>query len=203
MNHSGRFNMCVSRWACAFSSIFLSWAAMANDASIVSRDTATEFSAHKATVLLFLYADCPIANGYAPEIARIAKKYTQEGVAFFRVYPEPDITQAAVLEHGQEFSLPMDAVLDPELALVKQTGARVAPTAVVYDASGARRYIGRIDNRYVDLGRLRAHVTKTDLRDALDAVLAGKEVSTKETQAIGCFLPKPKEPDAAPATEQK
>lgn len=182
--------------------LLLSGAAVAAPA-IISREEATRFSSHKATVFIFLYTDCPIANGYAPEMARIVEKYGKEGVAFFRVYPAPDITPEKAQKHGEEYSLPFDAVLDTELALVKQTGARVAPTAVVYDAAGVRRYIGRIDNRYAELGKARARATKTELRDALDAVLAGKEVSTKETQALGCFLPEPKDTGAPPTGEQK
>lgn len=183
--------------------LLLTYVAEAAAPSIVSREEATRFSTHKATVLIFLYSDCPIANGYAPEMARIVEKYGKDGVAFFRVYPSPDITTEKALKHGQEYSLPFDAVLDPELALVTQTGARVAPTAVVYDAAGTRRYIGRIDNRYADLGKARARATKTELRDALDAVLAGKEVSTKEAPAVGCFLPEPKDTGAPPKGEQK
>jgi hypothetical protein len=58
----------------------------------------------------------------------------------------------------------------------------------VIDRGGAVRYRGRIDNFYVAFGRSRQVVTVHDLRDALDAVLAGKPVATPVTQPIGCFI---------------
>ena len=50
-------------------------------------------------------------------------------------------------------------------------------------------YRGRIDNRYVELGRYRPEASVHDLHDALSAVVAGREVERPETIAIGCFLP--------------
>jgi hypothetical protein len=165
---------------------------------------ATKFAAHKATVFLFLYTDCPIANGYAPEMARIVEKYRKEGVAFFRVYPAPDITQEKALKHGQEYSLPFDAVLDGELVAREADGG----------ARGAHRSCLRHNLAPADTSVVSTTATPSSASRApaprrrncatrLDAVLAGKEVSTKETQALGCFLPEPKDTGAAPAGEQK
>jgi hypothetical protein len=62
---------------------------------------------------------------------------------------------------------------------------------VVLDATGEIRYRGRIDNRYEALGRPRRVVTIRDLRDALDAVLAGRPVARPETTALGCYIVHP------------
>jgi hypothetical protein len=67
----------------------------------------------------------------------------------------------------------------------------VTPTAVVVDAQGTVRYRGRVDNLYAALGKTRQQVTSHDLRDALDAVLAGRPVAHPETEAIGCFITDP------------
>ena len=50
------------------------------------------------------------------------------------------------------------------------------------------KYRGRIDNQYAALGKPRRVVTVHDLRDALDAVLAGRPVANPETEAFGCFI---------------
>ena len=60
--------------------------------------------------------------------------------------------------------------------------------AVVLDKSGSVRYRGRIDNFYADLGKPRRAATTHDLRDALDAVVAGRAVAHPETTPIGCFI---------------
>jgi hypothetical protein len=50
-------------------------------------------------------------------------------------------------------------------------------------------YLGRIDNRYVGFGKRREQVTAHDLRDALEAVLAGRPVPRRRTEAVGCDIP--------------
>ena len=45
-------------------------------------------------MLVFIAHDCPIANGYAPEIQRIAAHYGPQKIAFYLVYVEPDLSVA-------------------------------------------------------------------------------------------------------------
>jgi hypothetical protein len=56
-------------------------------------------------------------------------------------------------------------------------------------ARGEVTYRGRIDDRYVDLGKKREAPSQRDLRAALDAALAGRAVLTSRTKAIGCLIP--------------
>ena len=49
-------------------------------------------------------------------------------------------------------------------------------------------YRGRIDDRYIELGLDRSQPTVRDLEQALEAVVAGKPVAVRETQAVGCIL---------------
>jgi hypothetical protein len=50
-------------------------------------------------------------------------------------------------------------------------------------------YDGRIDDRYYALGKQRPAARVHDLRDTLTAVMAGKRVSKKRTEVVGCFMP--------------
>ena len=142
----------------------------------------------KATVLIFLTHDCPIANGFAPEISRIRADYAEKKVAFLLVHVDPQLTPPAARQHAKEFGHDCPVVLDRDHALVKRAGATVTPEAVVLRPDGAIAYRGRIDDRYVDFGKLRPAPTQRDLRAALDAVLAGKPVPNATTKAIGCFI---------------
>lgn len=162
-------------------------------AGIVHKDEATAWGDRAATVLVFLFPDCPVANRYSPEITAIFDDYREKGVAFYRVYAGSHIDAEAVETHTREYRHQFPAVLDPELELVRLTGAKVTPEAVVYDADGRQHYRGRINNRYVDFGQYRPEATVHDLRDALDAVLEGRPVAEPVTRAIGCFLPTPPE----------
>jgi len=81
----------------------------------------------------------------------------------------------------------MDALRDPKHTLVKYTGATITPEAAVF-AGGRLVYLGRIDDRYVELGLERAAPTRRDLADALAAVIAGTRIAEAKTQAVGCFI---------------
>lgn len=146
----------------------------------------------KAACLLFVGTDCPLANAYALEIARLAKDYGPKGVSFAVVYPLPDLKPDAARKHAKEYAFPCPAVLDADLALAKRLGATVTPEAVVLSPAGEVLYRGRIDDRYPKAGGKRREVPTTfDLRDALDRALAGKAVPKPWPPAAGCHIDLP------------
>jgi hypothetical protein len=58
----------------------------------------------------------------------------------------------------------------------------------VLSATGEVLYLGRIDNRIEDFDKRRTVTTEFDLKDALDAILAGKTVARPRTTAVGCGI---------------
>jgi hypothetical protein len=78
---------------------------------------------------------------------------------------------------------------DPQQTLTRAAGATMQPQVVVLSPQGHVLYSGRIDDRYIEIGKTRYEATTHDLRDALDAVLAGKPVAHAKTQAVGCVIP--------------
>jgi hypothetical protein len=151
----------------------------------------------KATVLFFVMHECPVANGYAPEIARINSAYSSKGVRCFVVYVENDLTPENARAHARDYGYKSGAVLDPKHLLVKAAGATISPEAAVFSPSGEVLYRGRIDDRVADLGKRRVEPTRRDLRLALDAILAGKPIPARLTRAVGCYIPEehPPEPE--------
>jgi len=143
----------------------------------------------RAIVLLFTSTDCPISNRYAPEVRRLAARFGPEGVVFRLIYPSPSDGADSIREHMASFAYTgtAHAFRDPDQALVRLTGVTVTPEAVVY-SGGRIVYRGRIDDRYVDLGRERPAPTVHDLADSLTAVLSGTPVPRPVTQAVGCFI---------------
>ena len=145
----------------------------------------------KATVVVFVATDCPIANYFAPEIQRIHAEYSTRGVEFFLIYPDGDETRENVAKHVADYGYAIDALLDPTHELVDYVGARMTPEVAVLSGDGELRYLGRINDLYVDFGKQRAHPTREDLKLALDAILAGTEPVIDRTDVIGCFIPDP------------
>lgn len=144
--------------------------------------------AAQVRVLLFVRTDCPITNRYAPELARIAGEFKGRDVRFWLVYPDRSETDAAIREHIRQYRFPGEPIRDPEHELVRRAHAAVAPEAAVFDAAGNLKYHGRIDDRYVDIGKARPVAETHDLERAIAAVLAGKQVAQAETRAVGCSL---------------
>ena len=138
------------------------------------------------TVLVFTTTDCPISNRYAPEIQRLASHFDGR-VQFKLVYPVPADSPEMIREHVRKFAYSIDTLRDADQKLVKRTGVTVTPEVAVMQGS-LLLYRGRIDDRYIDLGRDRPNPTKRDLEDALTAIVAGKPIANRETRAIGCIL---------------
>lgn len=149
----------------------------------------------KATALIFITHDCPIANGYAPEINRIVAQYAADGVDFYLVQVDPDLSAEAAKKHARDYGFKSTVLLDATHALVKLAGATTTPEAVVLSPGGKVLYRGRIDDRHKDLGKSRTEPTQRDLRNALDAILANRAVPVPETKAVGCYISDLRAPD--------
>jgi hypothetical protein len=140
-------------------------------------------------VIVFIASDCPISNGYAPEIQRVCGDFSSRGVRCTLVYEDSGFTDAAVAAHLAEYRYrDVATTIDRSRAIARRAGVTVTPEAVVVDRRGTIRYRGRIDNFYAALGKPRQRATSRDLRDALDAVLAGKTVERPRTTALGCYI---------------
>ena len=151
-----------------------------------------------AAVAFFVATDCPVSNSYAPEIQRVCREYGPRGVGCSLVYEDVDTPRSStplerqVRTHLAEYGyVAMPAAIDRDRRAATAAKATITPQAVVVDRAGTIRYRGRIDNLYAALGKRRQQVTSHDLRDALDAVLAGRKVESPETEALGCYITDP------------
>jgi hypothetical protein len=145
------------------------------------------FPSAQPVALVFVRTDCPISNRYAPELLRLERLYSPQ-VVFYLVYPDAAETAEAIRRHMADYGYEWTALRDPGHALVKLAGATATPEAAVFTARGVLVYHGRIDNRYIDLGRAMAAPTRRDLEEALKAVRAGRPVEVGSTRPIGCSL---------------
>jgi thiol-disulfide isomerase/thioredoxin len=146
-------------------------------------------SGRVAMVLVFTTTDCPISNRYAPYLQGLAATFQKQGIAFTLVYPVKTDTPAVIREHVKKFGYAMPVVRDTGQELVAHTAVTVTPEVAVIGAGGQVLYRGRIDDRYVDFGKERPHPTDRTLERVLDAIVQGKPVPVRATQAVGCFLP--------------
>ena len=171
-----------------FAAIFGVFASVAQPLDMAGKIRNPFANAARVRILLFVRTDCPITNRYAPELQRLSGKFTGPGVEFWLVYPDRTSTPAAIMEHISQYHFPGKPLQDPRHELVKRAHATITPEAAVFDASGRLVYHGRIDDRWVEIGKARPQAETHDLEDAIAAVLAGKPVARAETRAVGCTL---------------
>ncbi|HLH44036.1 MAG TPA: redoxin domain-containing protein [Bryobacteraceae bacterium] len=152
------------------------------------KHTDSELRKAPAVVLYFLTTDCPISNGYVPEMNRIAQDYEARGVRFYGVIADTDTPIDDVRKHVREFAYTFPILIDPNQVLVTFTDATTTPEAALIAPGGSLKYLGRIDNQYESFGKRRPQATQHDLRDALDAVLTGRIVAKASTPALGCSI---------------
>jgi hypothetical protein len=150
-----------------------------------------DFPRAKAFALVFTTTSCPLVGRYLPALSRLEREYRARGVQFLSVNVGEDDTIADMAAHALEHGVAFPTVKDYEGRAARALGVRLTPTVVVLDESRSVRYRGRVDDQY-RIGGARPKPTRSDLKEALDEVLAGKEVSVASTPVDGCPLPEPK-----------
>lgn len=141
----------------------------------------------QVVVLVFLRRDCPISGRYAPVIQQVSSGHSST-TKFFLVYVDKDETTQGIRRSIEEYGYHLPALRDPNHDLVKMAHVQVTPEVAVFDRERRLVYAGRIDDRYIDLGRARPAPTTHELEDAIRAALAGVSVSHKEVRGIGCYI---------------
>jgi hypothetical protein len=145
----------------------------------------------RVVVLLFSASNCPIANRYVPEIARLNREFSKQGVRFWWVFPNPSDTAAVVVRHNRAFSIDESTMLDTRQTLVRLAHATVTPESAVFgiNRGGLHEvYHGRIDDRYIALGQERPSPRRHELESAIAATLAGKPIDSSFGRPVGCAI---------------
>ncbi len=127
-----------------------------------------DLGGRQALVVALTSADCPISKLYAPKLKRMEGDLAAKGVGL----------RVIACNTGRR---------EP---LVEALGARRTTEVFLFDAKRVLRYRGAIDDQY-GLSYHRDEPRRTYLLDAVDAVLAGREVAVKATEAPGCAVEKP------------
>jgi peroxiredoxin len=134
-------------------------------------------------VLLFIAVQCPVSNAYNERMEKLAADYKAKGVAVIGINSNVKEDAEAVKAHAAENKLTFPILKDPGNKIADKLGATVTPEAYFIDAGSKLLYHGRIDN-----SRNAAQIETSDLRNALDAALAGKAIEKPEAKAFGCTI---------------
>lgn len=172
-----------------------------------------DFAPARALVVVFTCNHCPTARYYEERLKQIAADYKAKGVALVAIMPNDpksvrldelgwtdlgdSFEEMKLRAQEQRFNFPY--LYDGDTETVSRAyGPTATPHAFVFDSARKLRYAGAID----DSERIQ-RVTKHHLRNALDAVLAGKEPPVAQTKVVGCSVKWAGKGDAVRAYLQK
>src|SRR6266436_1080298 len=134
-------------------------------------------------VLIFIATRCPVSNGYNQRMQALARDYQARGINVIGINSNVTEPASEVKSHAAEKHLTFTILKDDGNKIADRFGASKTPEAYVLDANNKLVYHGRIDNSLKVEG-----VTANDLRDALNELLAGKQVSKTGGAAFGCTI---------------
>jgi len=139
----------------------------------------------RATVIVFLSFECPVSNSFSPVLAELHRQFGDK-VVFLAINSSDELDAAQLAKQAQDFKLPFPVLKDKDGLAAGHLKATVTPEAFVLDHNYVLRYRGRIDDSYAARLKKNAQTTRHDLRQALEELLANKDVSAPVTRAIGC-----------------
>ncbi len=148
-----------------------------------------DFQDKKVLVVLFTCNHCPYVQAYEQRLIAIQSDFSSQGVALVAInsnetknHPEDSFPNMVVRAKKEGFNF--SYLRDETQEVADAYGAHYTPEAFLFDKERKLRFTGRIDDNWRDADKAKSH----DLRDAIEALLAGNEVRLSETHAIGCTI---------------
>ena len=159
----------------------------------------------KPLVLAWTSTGCPMSKLYRPRLNKLAHDYKAKGVRVLLISSSSQDTSSELRELAKSIGIPV--IHDADGRLARSFGISRTTEAVVLDKEGKERYRGAVDDQYGfreaspgNVGAFRRQEPQQHyLRDALEAILVGKEVKVKTAKAYGCALYLP-DPGKVPAS---
>jgi len=144
----------------------------------------------KGMLAMFICRHCPFVKHVENELAKIGRDYAGRGVGIVAIssndvtsHPEDSPTKLAY--QAQELKLNFPYLFDELQDVARAYDAQCTPDFFLYDGQGRLVYRGQLDDSRPGS---EIPVTGSDLRAALDAVIAGRAVSPEQRPSIGCNI---------------
>jgi peroxiredoxin len=143
-----------------------------------------------AIVVMFICNHCPYVRHVLSEIGRVTRDYQPQGIAFIAInsndiaqYPDDAPERMRELAQAERWTFPF--AFDETQEVAKAFRAACTPEFYVFDEEQKLVYRGQLDGSRPGNN---VAVTGKDLRAALDAILAGKDVPGKQAPSVGCNI---------------
>ena len=145
----------------------------------------------KGLVVFIQGNGCPLVQKRVPELARLKKTYESRGILFCMLNANPQDEREEIASEAQEFGIGMPVLKDDSQLVAQMLGVKRTAEVFLIAAEGKKIvYRGAIDDR-MTYQKEKPKAEATFLRDAIEQLLAGEEISTPMTEAPGCKISMP------------
>jgi peroxiredoxin len=140
-------------------------------------------------VITFTCNHCPYAVMYEDRLIALHNEYAPKGYPVIAINPNDPAVQPAdsyekMKERAEEKGFPFAYLYDLDQKVYPTYGATKTPHVFLLDKDHFVRYIGAIDDNAQDAAAVEQHY----LKDAINALIAGKKPKPSKTKAIGCSI---------------
>lgn len=150
-----------------------------------------EWRDSKLVVLAFLGTECPLAKIYAPRLESLKEEFADQGVTFVGINSNLQDSITEIGAYARIHGITFPILKDLNNVVADELGAQRTPEVFLLDEERNVRYWGRIDDQYgfqTGAGYARPRMARADLAEAIQELLAGKEVSEPVVPADGCLI---------------
>ena len=150
-----------------------------------------DFADSKLVVVAFLGTDCPLVKLYGSRLNELSTKYAKQGVTVLGINANRQDQPRKIGAFARQYGMAFPILKDPDNKIADAFAAERTPEVFVLDAGRTIRYRGRVDDQYgfkTSTGYGRPNLNRSDLGEAIEELLAGKDVSIPTTDAAGCLI---------------
>lgn len=140
-------------------------------------------------LVMFSCNTCPVVHKYESRTVESCKKAIDNKIGVIllnsnEAYREKGDSYSDMKEYAKKLSYGWNYVVDEKSVMADAFGATRTPEIFLFDKNGKLVYHGAID----DNSNGPDEVTRKHLSIAIDEIVAGKDVSTKNTKSVGCTI---------------
>jgi len=147
------------------------------------------FADREVLIIIFSCNHCPYVKAYEGRMKQLQEDYANKGVVVVAInsndainYPEDSFEEMKKRAESENFNFAY--LRDEDQSTAKDYDATHTPEIFLFDKERKLAFHGKIDDNWQEPDK----VVNNYLRDALDELLDGKEISVPETFTIGCTI---------------
>ncbi|WP_417887391.1 thioredoxin family protein [Zunongwangia sp.] len=142
------------------------------------------------TLIMFICNHCPFVKHINAEISKLGKEYQAKGIGVLAISSNdaenyPDDRPELMKENAQEQHFTFPYLYDEDQTVAKAYDAACTPDFFLFNSDSELVYRGQLDDSRPENGK---PVTGKDLRNALEALLKGKQITGVQKPSIGCNI---------------